>query len=100
MSYTGVPRMPEKFDTDTLNLGRRTPRTPAQRLDALAGIAQCNRDTHAREWTTSDDMIRQGRSLYWRVGYELRWHELVADSSRSGIPRPDRWPVLLTQVKP
>lgn len=96
MSYTGVPRTPEKFDTDTLSLGRRTPRTPAQRLDALAGIAQCNRDVSAGDLTTSDDMIRQKRSPYWRAGYELRWHELMADSSRSGIPRPERWPVRVT----
>jgi hypothetical protein len=80
----------EHFDTDTLSLGRRTPRTPAQRLDALAGVEQANRDVHARELTTSDDMIRLGWSPYRRAGYELRWHELISDSSRSGIPRPER----------
>lgn len=86
----------EHFDTDTLSLGRRTPRTAAQRLDALAGIEQCNRDVHARELTTSDDMIKLGWSAYRRAGYELRWHELMTDSSRSGIPRPERTLVLLT----
>lgn len=87
----------EQFDTDTLSLGRRTPRTPAQRLDALLGIAQCNRDMQARELIWGDDMIRLGWSPYRRAGYELRWHELMADSRRSGIPRPNRWPVLVSR---
>jgi hypothetical protein len=86
----------EHFDTDTLSLGRHTPSTPAQRLEALAGIAQCNRDVHARELTTSDDMIRLRWSTFRRAGYELRWHELMRDSSRSGIPRPERALVRLT----
>ena len=94
MSYSGVPRMPERFDTDTLSLGRRTPRTAVQRLEALSGVEQCNRDVHAQKLTTGDDMIRLGWSDHRRAGYELRWHELMSDSSRSGIPRPNRWPVL------
>lgn len=87
---------PEYFDTDTLNLGRRTPRTPAQRLDALRGVEQANRDVHAGELTAGDDMIRLGWSPYRRAGYELRWHELMSDSSRSGIPRAERSLVRLT----
>jgi hypothetical protein len=86
----------EYFDTDTLNLGRRTPRTPAQRLDALRGVEQANRDVHAGELTAGDDMTRLGWSAYRRAGYELRWHELMSDSSRSGIPRAERSLVRLT----
>jgi hypothetical protein len=67
-----------EFDTATLSLGRRTPRTAKQREAALAGIAQCDADWPAKELTTSGDMIRQGRDAYWRAGYQLRWHEHAA----------------------
>jgi hypothetical protein len=78
----------EHFDTGTLNLGRRTPRTPAQRAEALSGIAQCNRDWHAGELTTSGDMTRLGWSACRRAGYELRWIEHAAT-----LPNPRRYPV-------
>jgi hypothetical protein len=67
-----------EFDTAALNLGRHTPKTAKQRESALAGIAQCDADWAAKELTTSDDMILQGRDPYWRAGYQLRWHEHAA----------------------
>jgi hypothetical protein len=67
------------LDTDTLSLGRRTPRTPGQRAEALAGIAACNREWFgAGPFTTGDDMIRAGWSAYKRAGYELRHVELAS----------------------
>lgn len=84
----------EHFDTATLSLGRRTPRTAAQRLQALQGIEQANRDMHARDPKMPDDLC--GWNEYRRAGYELRMHELLADSSRSRIPRPERALVRLT----
>ena len=70
------------FLVPRLWLGRRTPKTPAQRASALAGIAQCNADWDAGELTTSDDMIRQGRDQHWRAGYELRWNEVATTLAR------------------
>lgn len=78
----------ELLDTATLSLGRFTPRTPAQRAEALAGIAACNRDWHAKELTTHDDQLRQGWSAHKRTGYELRWLEHART-----LPSPRRYPV-------
>lgn len=69
----------EHFDTGTLSLGRRTPRTPGQRAEALAGIETCNREWFGTgPFTTSDDMIRLGWSAYKRAGYQLRHVELAS----------------------
>jgi hypothetical protein len=84
----------EHFDTATLSLGRRTPRTARQRLEALQGIEQANRDMHAHDPKMPDDLC--GWNEYRRAGYELRMHELMNDSSRSRIPRPERTLVRLT----
>ena len=77
----------EHFDTDTLSLGRRTPTTPGQRAEALAGIAACNREWHgAEDWTSLDDMTRW--TPYRRAGYQLRHLELALT-----LPDPRRYPV-------
>ena len=64
------------FDTATLNLGRHTPQTAAQRDEARAGIAKCEADFAACEVRFGDALIGTGK--FWRAGYELRYHELLA----------------------
>jgi hypothetical protein len=63
------------FDTSRLWLGRRTPKTLAQRASALAGIMQADEEWQAGQLTTSDDMIRAGWDVHKRAGYQLRWNE-------------------------
>ena len=66
-----------EFKTATLELGRSTPRTAKERAEARDGIATCEAEWRGeREFTTSDDHIRAGRSRYWRAGYEIRHLEL------------------------
>lgn len=74
----------EPFDTATLHLGRRTPRTPRERSEALAGIGLADADWAAGELTTSDDMIHAKWSAHRRAGYELRWVELAATLPKAG----------------